>query len=71
MRRDFDFDKKKKTDLEYIMAQGVEQIVGHDADGVDTRSGTQYHTRSAEPDSAVIHRVKNGHIQLPRVQIRF
>lgn len=52
------------------MAQRVEQVVRHDANRVDARTRAENNPRSAQPDRSVVHRIKNGHIQLTRVQVR-
>lgn len=56
------------ADLENIVAQRIEQVVGHDADRVDARARSEHHSRAAELDGCVIDSIENSHIQLARVQ---
>lgn len=59
---------REVADLEDVVTQSVEQIVRHDADRVDARAWPEQHSRPAELDGGVVHRVEDGHVQLTRLQ---
>lgn len=50
------------THLEYIVAQRIEQIISHNADGIDARLGTKHHSGLAELDGLVLHGIEDSHL---------
>lgn len=50
--------------LKDVVTQGVEEVVRHDANGIDTRAWPQQNSGSAELDGSIVYRIENGHVQL-------
>lgn len=56
--------------LEDIVAQSVEQVVCNDTDRVDACPGPQDLPRATELNGGIIDGIKDGHVELPGVQVR-